>query len=33
MEQNTGVIYIKQGKVVAKFPDDKLPADFSFLNK
>ncbi len=33
MEQNTGVIYIKQGIVVAKFPDDKLPADFSFLNK
>ena len=33
MEQNAGVIYIKQGKVVAKFPDDKLPADFSFLNK
>lgn len=33
MEQNTGVIYIKQGKVVAKFPDDKLPADFTFLNK
>ena len=33
MEQNTGVIYIKQGKVVAKFPNDKLPADFSFLNK
>jgi uncharacterized membrane protein YphA (DoxX/SURF4 family) len=31
--ENTGVIYIKQGKVVAKYPDTALPADASFLNK